>query len=337
MPRLARLDAPGVLHHVIIRGIERRNIFEDNNDRDNLLDRLADLLPATKTSCYAWAFLSNHAHFLIRTGTQGLSKVMLRLLTGYVVSFNRRYLRHGPLFQNRFKSIICQEDIYLRELVRYIHLNPLRAGIVSDLSHLNRYKYCGHAALMGKRACEWMDTKYVLSYFGKTVGKARSLYNSYVKEGIEIGKRPELVGGGLIRSLGGWEAIKKLRLDGEERVKGDQRILGDSEFVLGVLKEAEEKFERHYEMKRLGYDLNKIEDRVCEIFNLDKKDLFSKSRKKVRADARGLFCFWAVTELGCGQKELAKKLDMTQPGVGYAVIRGKAISKSNHLELKKMS
>ena len=93
MPRLARLDAPGVLHHVIIRGIERRNIFEDNKDRDNLWKRLGELLPATKTSCYAWAMLSNHAHLLLRTGTTGLSIVMKRLLTGYVVSFNRRHLR----------------------------------------------------------------------------------------------------------------------------------------------------------------------------------------------------------------------------------------------------
>jgi REP element-mobilizing transposase RayT len=115
MPRLARLDAPGVLHHVIIRGIERRNIFKDNKDRDNLLKRLGKLLPTTKTSCYAWAMLSNHAHFLLRTGTTGLSILMKRLLTGYVVSFNRRHLRHGPLFQNRFKSIVCQEDIYLKE------------------------------------------------------------------------------------------------------------------------------------------------------------------------------------------------------------------------------
>ena len=143
MPRQARLDAPGVLHHVIIRGIERRDIFKDNKDRDNLLSRLCTLLPGAKTSCYAWALLSNHAHFLVRTGTTGLSKVMGRLLTGYVVSFNRRYSRHGPLFQNRFKSIICQEDVYLRELVRYIHLNPLRAGIVSDFNRLNSYKYCG--------------------------------------------------------------------------------------------------------------------------------------------------------------------------------------------------
>jgi len=334
MPRLARLDAPGVLHHVIIRGIERRDIFKDNKDRDNLLERLADLLPATKTSCYAWTFLSNHAHFLIRTGTQGLSKVMRRLLTGYVVSFNRRHRRHGPLFQNRFKSILCQEDVYFKELVRYIHLNPLRAGIVADLSSLNRYKYCGQAALMGKRSCDWMDTKYVLSCFGKTVSKARNCYNSYVKEGSELGKRPELVGGGLIRSLGGWEAIRRMRLDGDERIKGDQRILGDTGFVLEVLKEAEEEFERHYEMKRLGYDLYKVEDRVCEIFNVDRKDIYSKSRKQVRADARGLFCFWAVTELGYGQKELAKKLGMTQPGVGYAIIRGESICRSNHLQLK---
>jgi hypothetical protein len=138
----------------------------------------------------------------------------------------------------------------------------------------------------------------------------------------------------LIRSLGGWETLKKIRLDSDERIKGDQRILGDTGFVLEVLKEAEEEFEHHYEMKRLGYDLNKVEDRVCEIFNVDRKDIYSKSRKKVRADARGLFCFWAVTELGYGQKEMAKKLGMTQPGVGYAIVRGEAICRSNHLQLK---
>ncbi len=93
MPRLARLDAPGVLHHVIIRGIERRNIFEDSKDRDNLLKRLGELLPPTQISCYARVLLSNHAHFFLRTGTTVLSIVMKRLLTGYVVSFNRRHLR----------------------------------------------------------------------------------------------------------------------------------------------------------------------------------------------------------------------------------------------------
>ena len=173
MPRLARLDAPGVVHHVIIRGIERRKIFRDSKDRNDMMDRLADLLPATNTSCYAWAFLSNHAHFLFRSGDKGLSALMRRLLTGYAMWFNRRHRRHGQLFQNRYKSIVCQEDIYLKELIRYIHLNPLRAKVVSDMGGLNQYKYCGHSVLMGKSDCDWQDTKYVLSYFGGCLSKGR--------------------------------------------------------------------------------------------------------------------------------------------------------------------
>jgi len=182
MPRQARLDAPGVLHHVIIMGIERRKIFRDDKDRDNFIERLETLLPETHTSCYAWALLSNHAHFLFRTGDKSLSTLMRRLLTGYVVTFNRRYNRHGQLFQNRYKSIICQEDTYLKELVRYIHLNPLRAKIISSISDLNRYPYCGHGVLLGKADITWQDTKYVLSYFGKTKKHARDKYLSFVED-----------------------------------------------------------------------------------------------------------------------------------------------------------
>ena len=105
MPRLARLDAPGVFHHVMIRGIERRKIFRNKKEREGFLDRLGKLLPETQTGCYGWAFLSNHAHFLFRTGKAPLSTLMRRLLTGYVLSFNKRHRRRGQFFQNRFKSI----------------------------------------------------------------------------------------------------------------------------------------------------------------------------------------------------------------------------------------
>ncbi len=130
MPRTARIDAPGVLNHIMIRGIERRKIFRDNKDRKEFINRLKKLLPETQTICYAWAFLPNHAHFLFRTGQIPIATLMRRLLTGYAVYFNRRHRRSGQLFQNRYKSILCQEDIYLKELVRYIHLNPIRAGAV---------------------------------------------------------------------------------------------------------------------------------------------------------------------------------------------------------------
>ena len=95
MSRIGRLDAPGVLHHVMIRGIERRRIFHNNKDREDFIDRLEFLCPETQTDCYAWAFMSNHAHFLFRTGTKPLANIMRRLLTGYVIGFNRRHDRRG--------------------------------------------------------------------------------------------------------------------------------------------------------------------------------------------------------------------------------------------------
>jgi hypothetical protein len=220
-------------------------------------------------------------------------------------------------------------------LVRYIHLNPLRAGIVPNLGKLNGYKYCGHSALMGRRECEWQDTRYMFSCFGKRLTEARRSYSAYVKEGISQGRRPELVGGGLIRSLGGWEAIKGMGKGERARIKGDERILGDSDFVLQVLKETDETFNRYYEMKRLGYDLKAVENRVCEIFKIGAEDIYSKSREKVKASARGLFCYWAVRELGYGLTELARHLGITQPAVGYAVKRGEHTANQNHYKLQK--
>src|SRR5919108_3716556 len=151
MPRTARIDIPGILYHVIVRGIERRVIFMDDSDRESFTARLARLLEQTGTDCLAWALMDNHFHLLLRTGPTRLSTFMRSLLTGYAVTFNLRHGRVGHLFQNRYKSIVCEEEPYLLELVRYIHLNPLRAGAVRDMEELGRYPWCGHAALMGNR------------------------------------------------------------------------------------------------------------------------------------------------------------------------------------------
>ena len=114
MPRLARLDAPGILHHVIGRGIERRKIFLNDGDRVDFIDRLAKLAQEGALEIYAWALLPNHFHLLCRTKNLPLATSMRKLLTGYVVNFNKRYRRHGHLFQNRYKSIVCQEDPLLK-------------------------------------------------------------------------------------------------------------------------------------------------------------------------------------------------------------------------------
>ncbi len=150
MQRRARLDAPGTLHHVMVRGIERRRIVNDVADRKNFVMRVGELSAGTKTAIYAWALMTNHAHILLRSAEIGLSGFMRRLLTGYAISYNRRHRRWWYLFQNRYKSIICDEDAYFTELVRYIHLNPLRAKLVKSLDKLDRYRWSGHSVVMGK-------------------------------------------------------------------------------------------------------------------------------------------------------------------------------------------
>ena len=139
---------------------------------------------------------------------------------------------------------------------------------------------------MGKKKRAWQDCEYVLGYFGKTVRKARRAYLSYMGAGVGQGKRAELTGGGLIRSLGGWEEVKKMRLKGRARIKGDERILGDGTFVQEVLAEAEERFERRYVLKTEGYDLERIALRVGEIFGVDARYVLSKGGERRRVQAR---------------------------------------------------
>ncbi len=142
MPRGARLDSPGTLHHVIVRGIERKEIVNDNKDRKNFITRMGDIAIETETAIYAWVLMNNHAHILLRSGLCGLPTYMRRVLSGYAVSYNRRHRRHGHLFQNRYKSIVCEEDSYFMELIRYIHLNPLRAFPRGDCPPIGGYYLC---------------------------------------------------------------------------------------------------------------------------------------------------------------------------------------------------
>jgi REP element-mobilizing transposase RayT len=138
MPRQARIDAPGAVHHIIASGIERGEIFRDDEAREDFIERLGTLVAETRTRCLARALIPNRFHLFLKTGDEPIATVMRRLLTGYAAGHNRRHQRSGHLFQNRYKSILCQEDLYLKELVRYIHLNSLRSGLLQDMPALER-------------------------------------------------------------------------------------------------------------------------------------------------------------------------------------------------------
>ena len=332
MPRKARIDAPGAVQHIIVRGIERKKIFRNDADRSNFLARLSTIVSETRTTCYGWALIPSHAHLLLRTGTIPIATVMRRLLTGYAVSFNLKYQRHGQLFQNRYKSILCQEDRYLKELVRYIHLNPLRANLASDLKALDRYRWCGHSAIMGKTACDWQNIEYVLKLFGNKISSARRNYRVFVSKGIAEGKRSDLTGGGLIRSLGGWQQVKALRRIGI-RFKCDERILGDSEFVEQVLKEAEDRLERRYALEAKGYDFDHVIERVAQVLNMNVSDVLKRSKDPQTVKARSLLCFWANRELGMTTVEISHRLKVSQSAVSRASMRGEKLSLQNNFHL----
>ena len=328
MPRQSRIDTSGALHHVICRGIGRQKIFTDKNDYLLFLKRFGDLLIENKTSCFAWALIPNHFHLLLQTGNVPISLLMKRLLTGYAVNFNRRHSRYGHLFQNRYKSILCQQDAYLLELVRYIHLNPLRAKLVSEYGSLAGYPYCGHGAIMGQRKIEWQDAQYVLGLFGNRASTARNEYSRFVRSGIEQGRRPDLTGGGLLRSHGGWTGVKALRETGDYQ-KGDERILGDGNFVNEVLEKAEEIFKEGYRLRARGYNLDTLIKRVAEITRVTPDEILDSLRDAKRTKARSILCYRATEKLGTPQSQLAQLLKRTQSAITYAVRRGKVIVEDN--------
>jgi REP element-mobilizing transposase RayT len=362
MPRQPRLDAPGILQHVMARGIERRLIFVDDPDRKDFLARFAQILEETQTQCYAWALIPNHFHLLIRTGQTPLSAVMRRLMTGYAVSFNHRHRRVGHLFQNRYKSVVCEENTYLLELIRYIHLNTLRAKLVSDMNALDVYPWTGHSTLMGncknplipgvattqnstpKTQNSHTDVPApvlslaektvddVLRRFGETIEEARINYRDFVEKGIALGKRPEFQGGGLIRSMGGRKAafieLKKGNVE-----KCDQRILGSGNFVNMTLEQSDKILEKKYLPKR---PIEEVIEIVGQSLGISQSMICSGSRLKNISNARALVSYFAVEIVGHSLSDVARVLEVKRVSVREAVPKGKIIISNYPLMMSKI-
>jgi REP element-mobilizing transposase RayT len=315
------------------RGIENRKIFFDDKDRDAFVGRLGELVSETQTICYAWALIPNHFHLLLKTGRVPLATLMRRLLTGYAIGFNRRHRRSGHVFQNRYKSILCEQDVYLKELVRYIHLNPLRARLIKDIKALDTFAYCGHSYLMGRRKNnEWQATDQVLALFGDQVSLARRRYRDYIKKGVDQGQRDDLVGGGLVRSAGGWSVVQSMRKAGV-LLKSDERILGSSDFVNDVLAGAQEALEKKYALKALGVEFAHIVEAVSELMSVSPQDLIGPRKERVIVKARILICYWAVTELGMSMTEIGKQLGISVSTVSVAAKKGRRIVGKEGLKL----
>lgn len=322
MPRKNRIDIPGIIQHVIARGIERRKIFLDDNDREYFLEHLGKILIKNEGKCYGWVLMPNHFHLVLMSGGWGLAKIMRQLLTRYAVYFNYRYKRSGHLFQNRYKSIVCQEDSYLMELVRYIHLNPLKASLVHDVRELSGYRWSGHRSLIGKEMRPWQVKDEVLSYFDSNEGEAVKKYEEYVQEGIKT--KVNFEGGGLIRSMGGLAEVITARKD-EHRQMYDDRILGDGEFVEEILKKHEADTEKCFTVKTKINSLNDLITLVAIKMKINKEDLRGNQKNIRLAKARSLISYVGQQYLEESGTSIGLALNKNRATMSIAYGRGKEL------------
>jgi putative transposase len=318
MPRQPRLNISGLVHHVMGRGIEGCDIYRDDDDREGFLKRLADgVSKPGGPRLYAWALMPNHFHLLLRSGEELLSTTMRRLMTGHAVTYNLLHKRQGHLFQNRYKSIVVEEEPYFLELVRYIHLNPVRSGIVKDPEELAKYRYTGHSVIMGQRDYDAQDVDAVLTRFSDKRKISLAGYSGFVAAGLNQGRRDELLGGGLIRSIGGIAAM--VARGPEERELSDERILGSGDFVESVLRDSDNSSVSG------KYSIDDILKEVSEKSGISREQILGQSRNRRVSSARKQFFFIAHERAGATLSLLGRLTGRSHVAVKMAIEEAKAV------------
>ncbi len=311
MPRTARIDIPGLLQHVIVRGIDGCDLFRDDSDRQRFLRNLSNLLIKTDTECLAWSLMTNHVHLLLCPRQTHLAPLMRRLLTGYAIYYNLRHKRSGHLFQNRYKSIVCDEDNYLLELIRYIHLNPIRAGMIDTLANLDDYPWTGHATIMGNSDFEGQRINDVLALFSKNKKTARNIYHQFIADGVTQGTRDDLTSSGKRQASLPEEAY-------------DARILGDGDFVEEI--QARNKL---VPLLTTNISITKLTHRACDFCSVDPDLLGRKTRVAGVAKVRSIICYLAVRKLGLNGVEVGRQLGISRSGVSIAANRGELLARDH--------
>ncbi len=297
MPRGPRLDQPGLTQHVMVRGIERRSIFLDDEDRRRFLLRLERVLADTGTRCFAFALMPNHYHLLLEPLTVSLSRVLHRLGTGHAVVFNRRHDRCGHLYQNRFKSIPVEDDAYFLTVLRYIHLNPVHARMVSDLQALGTWPWTGHAALVGNVAAPFLDIRKVLASFGEDPTTAR-------------------------RRLGEWMA---LGLGDPGHPEREEANVGDPLPPNGEATHRDpgllDRFSQRSALRLAGWDLDRVIATACDRLGIEEPLLRAGRRTVPACRAREVVAWAAVERLGLSRADVARATGVSHQAVTRSLER----------------
>jgi len=265
MARKPRLHVPGALYHVIWRGNEKRRVFFDDDDYRRFYALLEEGVSRFGYRVHGFCLMPNHIHLAVQAGKQPLSGPMQNLAFRYTQAINRKHKRSGHLFQGRYQALLVDQDTYLLELVRYIHLNPVRARLVADPAD---YPWSGHRSYLGKSSLAWLTTESVLGQLGNTLGVARRRYARLVSEGIGQGRTTQFYSG-----------------------VQDARVIGDDRFVERLQRAA-----KGVQRSR-AVDLDMLIRYVCDGFGLSERELRTAGRQRQPARARALIG-WLAMETG---------------------------------------
>jgi putative transposase len=287
MARKPRIHHPGGLYHVILRGNGGQPVFFTDPDKYRFYLLLQEGTCRFGYRVHAFCLMANHIHLALQVSNIPLSRGLHNLSFRYTRWVNWRENRSGHLFQGRYKAILVDDESYLLELVRYIHLNPVRAAIVNNPE---KYLWSSHRAYLGKEFFPWLTTDWMLGQFGKSVKQARSRYRSFVLDEIGETRRAEFHNGG-----------------------EDSRVLGDDNFMNKCLSDS-----KSLALQLTVYD---IACRVCLEYDVDESMLRTKTQQRIVSEARAIVG-WLAREVDCATlTEVGKFVNRDVGSISSAVRR----------------
>jgi len=297
------------------RSLDGIMLFRDDQDRAQFLRLLETYLRMDVCRCYAWALMSNHYHLVLRPGESGLAPIMKPLNMRYAQYHGRKYQRRGYLFFDRYKSIASQDQGYIEQMVRYVHLNPVRSGACRDLRALDRYAWTGHSALMGHVSRPFQDTSTVLRKFGRSIGDARAAYREFLAEGLASGDEDGL-----------WAVIRRSNASQQKGRQPGCWVIGDPEFVKRTLANDRARRLRVSRFDRDGWTLDRLCAEVASRFGVPAEQLGRRSRGGDASAARKCFAYVGCRQFGLKGSQVAQHLGVEGATVSAMLRTGERIA-----------
>jgi len=295
MARKARLIVPGAVHHIMARGIEGRKIFCDDEDRAMFLSLLADGIKRYRYTCYAWVLMDNHYHLLVRVNEEPLSALMRRLNSRYARWYRKKYNGRGYLFQDRYKSIVTQDQGYIEELVRYIHLNPIRGRVCGNMRELDVYPWSGHAVLVGARTCAFQNTADILRRFSKEGDTGAEEYRGYIASGAGAEEAGDFL-----------ESVRRSNHGVADRKEYRCWVIGDQKFVRKAIERDRLNRMQLSAYVKKGWTVEMVANAAAQQLGQDKEDIHKRGRRNSRSTIRKIVAALSHRRLGLPVTEVAR-------------------------------